>query len=57
VSYLSGICTLVPGDIIFTGTPDGVGMARGRFLQAGELVESGAEVIGTLSNRCVASTV
>jgi 2-keto-4-pentenoate hydratase/2-oxohepta-3-ene-1,7-dioic acid hydratase in catechol pathway len=56
VSYLSSICTLVPGDIIFTGTPDGVGMARGRFLQAGELIESGAEVIGTLSNRCVAST-
>ena len=26
VSYLSSICTLSPGDLIFTGTPDGVGM-------------------------------
>ena len=32
VAYLSSICTLEPGDLIFTGTPDGVGMATGRFL-------------------------
>jgi 2-keto-4-pentenoate hydratase/2-oxohepta-3-ene-1,7-dioic acid hydratase in catechol pathway len=54
VSYLSSICTLEPGDIIFTGTPDGVGMASGTFLAEGQLVESGAAVIGTLRNRCVA---
>lgn len=54
IEYLSGICTLEPGDLIFTGTPSGVGMARGRFLADGELVESGAVGIGTLSNRCVA---
>lgn len=54
VSYLSGICTLAPGDIVFTGTPDGVGAARGRFLKSGEVVVSGAEVIGELRNRCVA---
>jgi 2-keto-4-pentenoate hydratase/2-oxohepta-3-ene-1,7-dioic acid hydratase in catechol pathway len=54
VAYLSSICTLLPGDLIFTGTPSGVGMARGRFLAPGELVESGAAVIGGLSNRCVA---
>jgi 2,4-didehydro-3-deoxy-L-rhamnonate hydrolase len=53
VTYLSSICTLEPGDLIFTGTPAGVGAARGRFLQPGEVVESGAEVIGTLRNRCV----
>jgi 2-keto-4-pentenoate hydratase/2-oxohepta-3-ene-1,7-dioic acid hydratase in catechol pathway len=53
VSYLSGICTLEPGDLIFTGTPDGVGMASGRFLVAGEVVRSGAAVIGELHNRCV----
>ena len=57
VSYLSSICTLSPGDIIFTGTPDGVGMARGRFLAEGEVVVSGADVIGTLTNRCVAGPV
>ena len=54
VSYLSSICTLVPGDIIFTGTPDGVGMARGRLLKAGDVIDSGADVIGTLRNVCVA---
>ncbi len=53
VSYLSGICTLEPGDMIFTGTPDGVGMARGRFLADGEELVSGAEIIGELRNRCV----
>jgi 2-keto-4-pentenoate hydratase/2-oxohepta-3-ene-1,7-dioic acid hydratase in catechol pathway len=57
VSYLSGICTLQPGDLIFTGTPDGVGMASGRFLAAGELVVSGAAVIGELRNTCVAGGV
>ena len=54
VSYLSGICTLVPGDLIFTGTPDGVGMARGRLLKAGDVIDSGADVIGALRNVCVA---
>ncbi len=54
IEYLSSICTLEPGDLIFTGTPDGVGAARGRFLREGEVVDSGADVIGSLSNRCVA---
>lgn len=54
VSYLSSICTLESGDVIFTGTPDGVGMARGRLLKAGDVIDSGAEVIGTLRNVCVA---
>lgn len=54
IAYLSGICTLEAGDVIFTGTPDGVGAARRRFLQDGELIESGAEVIGSIANRCVA---
>jgi 2-keto-4-pentenoate hydratase/2-oxohepta-3-ene-1,7-dioic acid hydratase in catechol pathway len=53
VSYLSSICTLYPGDLIFTGTPSGVGMARGRYLAAGEVIVSGADVIGELRNRCV----
>ena len=54
VAYLSSICTLHPGDVIFTGTPAGVGAGRQRFLRHGEVVESGAEGIGTLRNRCVA---
>jgi 2-keto-4-pentenoate hydratase/2-oxohepta-3-ene-1,7-dioic acid hydratase in catechol pathway len=56
IAYLSGICTLEPGDLIFTGTPSGVGAGRGRFLRDGDVVTSGAEVIGTLDNRCVKVT-
>jgi len=54
VAYLSSVTRLLPGDVIFTGTPSGVGMARNRYLAAGEVVVSGAEVIGELRNRCVA---
>ncbi len=52
VAYLSSICPLYPGDLIFTGTPSGVGMARGRYLAPGETINSGAEVIGDLHNTC-----
>ena len=55
VAHLSSICTLVPGDLIFTGTPSGVGAARGRFLRPGDVVVSGAEAIGELRNPCVAA--
>jgi 2,4-didehydro-3-deoxy-L-rhamnonate hydrolase len=50
VSYLSGIVTLLPGDLIFTGTPPGVGMGRTptRFLQAGDRLHSWIEGIGEL---------
>jgi 2-keto-4-pentenoate hydratase/2-oxohepta-3-ene-1,7-dioic acid hydratase in catechol pathway len=54
VAYLSSICTLYPGDLIFSGTPSGVGMARGRFLTPGDTIVTGAETIGELRNPCVA---
>jgi 2,4-diketo-3-deoxy-L-fuconate hydrolase len=58
VEELSAVLTLLPGDVIFTGTPSGVGMARKppRYLQPGQVVESWIEGIGTIRNRCVAST-
>jgi 2-keto-4-pentenoate hydratase/2-oxohepta-3-ene-1,7-dioic acid hydratase in catechol pathway len=56
VAYLSSICTLEPGDLIFTGTPQGVGMARNRFLRVGDVILSTAEGIGQLRNQCVAGT-
>ena len=56
VAYLSSICRLEPGDLIFTGTPAGVGMATGRFLVEGDVVDTGAETIGSLRNTCVAGT-
>jgi len=55
VAYLSSLCTLDPGDIIFTGTPSGVGSARDprRYLKAGEEIVSTIDGVGTLRNRCV----
>ena len=56
VAYLSGVCTLAPGDVIFTGTPPGVGAARKPpvFLQPGDTVEVEIERVGILRNRVVA---
>jgi 2-keto-4-pentenoate hydratase/2-oxohepta-3-ene-1,7-dioic acid hydratase in catechol pathway len=54
IEYLSGIMTLAPGDIIFTGTPAGVGVSTGTFLQPGDVIVSTIEGIGTLTNSCVA---
>ncbi|NCY16118.1 MAG: FAA hydrolase family protein [Actinobacteria bacterium] len=53
VSYLSRFTTLQPGDVIFTGTPDGIGMATGRFLADGDVITTTIEGIGTMTNRCV----
>ena len=54
VSYLSGICELFPGDVIYTGTPSGVGAGRTppRFLRAGDVIETTIQHLGTLTNRC-----
>lgn len=56
VSYISQITTLLPGDLIASGTPSGVGMAKvpKRFLQDGEVLLSEIEGIGLMSNRFVA---
>lgn len=56
ISYLSSLVDLLPGDLIFTGTPAGVGMARTpqRFLRAGDMLTSTIEGIGTLTTRVVA---
>ncbi len=58
IAFLSGMCTLEPGDLIFTGTPAGVGSTRNprRYLKPGEEIVSTIEHIGTLVNRCVAPT-
>jgi len=56
IAFLSSLCTLEPGDLIFTGTPSGVGSTRTprRYLAAGEEIVSTIEGLGTLRNRCVA---
>jgi acylpyruvate hydrolase len=56
VSAASDAMTLQPGDVIFTGTPSGVGFARKPpvFLKDGDIVEVSVEKIGTLKNRVAA---
>ena len=55
IQHLSQFCTLLPGDLIFTGTPSGVGVARTPpvFLQPGDRAEVEIEGIGTLANPVV----
>ena len=55
IEFLSGSTTLLPGTVILTGTPHGVGMARTprRWLHAGDSVSVEIEKIGTLTNPVV----
>lgn len=55
VSYLSKFMTLRPGDVIATGTPQGVGMGRGRFLNAGDQVRLGIEGLGEQRQTIIAA--
>jgi len=52
ISQLSTRVTLRPGDLILTGTPAGVGLARKEFLQPGDVVKAWIEGVGTLVNTC-----
>jgi acylpyruvate hydrolase len=51
VAWLSRTMTLRPGDIIATGTPAGVGAAKGRFLRDGDVVEVEIDGLGAVVNR------
>ena len=53
VAWLSRTMTLLPGDIIATGTPAGVGASKGRFLRPGDTVDIELDGLGTLSNPVV----
>ncbi|TDP89764.1 acylpyruvate hydrolase [Leucobacter luti] len=57
VSYLSGFLTLEPGDIIATGTPQGIGAKRNPpvWIVPGDTVEIEIERVGTLRNRVAAA--
>ncbi|MDJ0396405.1 fumarylacetoacetate hydrolase family protein [Rhodococcus sp. G-MC3] len=56
IAHLSVVCPLLPGDLIFTGTPAGVGGARNpkKFLRPGEVLTSWIEGVGTLRNPMIA---
>ena len=55
IAELSAVLTLLPGDVIFTGTPAGVGVVRKppRFLRPGDTLETWIEGVGTIRNRIV----
>ena len=50
IEYLSRRMTLLPGDVIATGTPSGVGRPRGIFLKAGDKVRVELDCVGVLEN-------
>jgi 2-keto-4-pentenoate hydratase/2-oxohepta-3-ene-1,7-dioic acid hydratase in catechol pathway len=50
VSFCSHLMTLLPGDVIATGTPSGVGLATGEYLSAGDVITCTIEKIGQLTN-------
>jgi 2,4-diketo-3-deoxy-L-fuconate hydrolase len=56
IAKLSAVCPLLPGDIIFTGTPSGVGVARDpqRFIPPGSVLTSHVAGLGELRNSFVA---
>jgi 2-keto-4-pentenoate hydratase/2-oxohepta-3-ene-1,7-dioic acid hydratase in catechol pathway len=55
VSYISQFMTLLPGDIISTGTPFGVGLGfkPPKYLKAGDVVELGIDGLGTSKQKCI----
>ena len=55
IEFLSGSTTLLPGTVILTGTPHGVGMAQKppRWLKAGDTVTIEIEKIGALTNTVI----
>ena len=56
VSYISQFMSLLPGDIISTGTPFGVGLGLKppRYLQEGDVIELGIEGLGVSKQTCIA---
>ena len=53
ISYISEFITLESGDLIFTGTPAGVGATQGKLLKDGDILSTTIEGIGTIENKCV----
>lgn len=58
IARLSAVVTLMPGDIIFSGTPSGIGNARTpkRFIRPGEALTTEVEGVGSITTRFVAAS-
>lgn len=57
IEHISSLCRLYPGDLIFTGTPEGVGATRKppQFLRPGDILTSWVEGVGEIRNTMVAA--
>ncbi len=53
IAAASSVVTLEPGDVIATGTPSGVGAARGLHLAHGDVVTVEIDGLGRISNRVI----
>lgn len=54
IAYLSTVMTLMPGDLLSTGTPSGVGIALGKLLKVGDVVRTEISGLGWIENRVIA---
>lgn len=54
IAYLSQVMTLMPGDILATGTPSGIGAPTRNFLRIGDVVHAEIEGLGSIRNTVVA---
>ncbi|MBL0888344.1 fumarylacetoacetate hydrolase family protein [Myceligenerans indicum] len=53
IAYLTQVMTLMPGDVLATGTPSGIGAPTGNFLKAGDVVRAEIGPLGAIENRIV----
>jgi 2-keto-4-pentenoate hydratase/2-oxohepta-3-ene-1,7-dioic acid hydratase in catechol pathway len=54
VAHMSNQLALEPGDVISTGTPNGIGLYTGQFIKVGDLIECEIDGLGAQRNRLVA---
>ncbi|MQY22579.1 fumarylacetoacetate hydrolase family protein [Nocardia macrotermitis] len=54
IAYLTQVMTLMPGDVLATGTPSGIGAPTGDFLVPGDVVRAEIDGLGVIENRVIA---
>jgi len=54
IAHVSNQLTLEPGDVISTGTPNGIGLITGKYIKTGDVIEAEIDGLGTQRNRLVA---
>ena len=56
IAHISNQLAFEPGDVISTGTPGGIGLITGKFINAGDTIEAEIELLGCQRNRLVADS-